>query len=295
MKTNRLFILAAASLAALAACNRESIIPDNGPRTITIQATVGSMTKVTTTGNATAFDSGDKLALYAWTGDKTAIPAIRVVDGVENTYDGTNWTPVSQMLWADMTSDHYFLGVYPAHAITDFAADPYTLDPAEYEASDLLIATSLIGLKASDNPVTLNFDHAVSKIFVNLTFRNQWAATPAVSAVSITARKTGTVDYLTKTITASATESAAPVPLTRIENAAWSGLQLPQDGVNTITITIEGKDYVFTHSSDIPLVGGQYTTVNLIVGRDTVELASVGVSNWAAGTTIEGGEAQTDD
>ena len=71
--------------------------------------------------------------------------------------------------------------------------------------------------------------------------------------------------------------------LTKIENAAWSGLQLPQSGVNTITITIEGKDYVFTHSTDIPLVGGQYTTVNLIVGRNTIDLASVGISNWAAG------------
>ena len=295
MRTNKLIILAVAGLAVLAACNREGISPAGDPKPITIEAAIGSMTKVTTTGNTASFDNGDQLVLYAWTGDKTAVPAAKVVNGVENSYDGTKWTPASQMLWADMTSEHYFLGVYPARVITDFTADPYTLDPADYEGSDLLIATSLTGLKASDNPVTLNFDHAVSKLFVNLTFRNQWAAAPAVSAISVTAKKTGTVDYLSKTVTASAMETAAPVALTKIENAAWSGLQLPQSGVNTITITIEGKDYVFTHSSDIPLVGGQYTTVNLIVGRNTIDLASVGISNWAAGATIDDGEAQTSD
>ena len=51
---------------------------------------------------------------------------------------------------------------------------------------------------------------------------------------------------------------------------------------------------MFTHTADIPLVGGQYTTVNLIVGRNQIDLASVSINNWAAGTTIDGGEAQTD-
>ena len=294
MRSNKLFILAAAGLASLAACNREGMIPAV-TKAITIEAGIGEMTKVTTTGNTSAFESGDKIALYAWTGAKTAVPAARVVNGVENTYTGTKWTPATQMLWADMTSEHYFLGIHPAKAVTNFTADAYTLDPADYEGSDLLIATNLTGLKASDNPVALNFDHVVSKLFVNLTFRDQWATAPTVSAISATARKTGTVDYLSKTITASTAEAAAPVALTKIENAAWSGLQLPQSGVNTITITIESKDYVFTHSSDIPLVGGQFTTVNLIVGRNTIELASVGISNWAAGTTIDNGEAQADD
>ena len=295
MRTNKIFILAAAGLAVIAACSREGISPAGAPKSITIEATIGYMTRVTTTGNTAAFDSGDKISLYAWTGSNTAVPATKVVNGVENTFDGAKWTPASQMLWADMTGDHYFLGIYPARAVTDFTAAPYTLDPADYEKSDLLIATSLTGLKASDNPVALNFDHAMAKLFVNLTFRNQWATAPAVSAVSATARKTGTVDYLSKTVTASSTETAAPVALTKIENAAWSGLQLPQSGVNTITVTIGGKDYVFTHNTDIPLMGGQYTTVNLIVGRSTIDLDTVGISNWAAGTTINDGEAQTSD
>ena len=289
MKNIRIIFFAAVAALSFISCQKE-LKPSHA---ITIEAGIGSMSRATTAGNTTTFVTGDILSVYAWMGSKTAVSTPLVVNGVENTL-GTDgkWIPARQMLWRDVTSAHYFLGIYPKRTVTNFTADPFTLNPADYEASDLLVATNLTGLKASDNPVTLNFDHTVAKLFVNLSFRDQWTTAPTVTAVTVKARKTGTVDYLTKTITASGTETAAPIALSKIDNAAWSGLQIPQSGVQTIIITIEGNDFVFTHSSDIPLVGGQYTTVNLNVGRNTIELASVGVSNWAAGTTIDDGDAQ---
>lgn len=293
MKTVKLISLAALGILAAVACNRTDLTPDSQPVKITIQASIGELTKVQTTGYTSVFEAGDQVSLYAWTGTADAVPATKVVNGVKNTLgaDG-NWTPESQMLWADMVSDHYFIGVSPARSVTDFASDPYTLDPAKYAESDLLIATNVTGLKAQDNPVSLGFYHAMAMLNVNLTFRDQWATEPTVASVTATAKKTATVDYLTKTVTA--TGAAEAVALTSKANNAWSGLQVPQTGVNTVTIKIEGKDYVFTHTADIPLVGGQYTTVNLIVGRNTIDLASVSINDWAAGTTIDGGEAQTD-
>ena len=194
------------------------------------------------------------------------------------------------MLWADMVSPHYFIGIFPARAVTDFTADSYTLDPADYEASDLLIATNLAGYKAQDNPVALAFDHVLAKLYVNLSFRNQWAEAPTVTAVSATAKKTATVDYLTKALTA--TGNAGPVALTASANNAWIGLQVPQTGVNTITVTIGGKDYVFTHTADIPLVSGKYTTVNLAVGRDKIELVdAITISDWTSQGDDIGGDA----
>jgi hypothetical protein len=293
MKTIKLFILAAAGLAALAACNREGITPADDARAITIEAAIGEMTKVTTTGNTAAFDNGDKIALYAWTGDKTTVPATKVVNGVENTYDGTKWTPATQMLWADMISEHYFLGIYPAKAVTDFKADAYTLNPADYEGSDLLIATNLTGLKAQDNPVTLGFDHAMAKLQVSLNFRNQWDGTPAVNSVSATAAKTGTVDYLSKTVTAGAASSVdIPALATPADGYAlsFSGLMIPQGGFRTLTINVAGSNYVFTHTADITLVAGKITVVNLVLGREGIELASaITISDWTGqGEAING-------
>lgn len=292
MKTIKLFIIAAAGVMALIACNRENSLQES--KTITIQASIGAVSKVTTTGNTAKFDDGDKITLYAWTGDKTAVPAKRVVDGISNTLYSTVWLPDQAMLWADMVTPHYFLGIYPTRTVTDFKADAFTIKPDDYQASDLLVATNTQGLKATDAAVDMVFDHVAAKLFVNLTFRNQWDTDPTVSSVTVTAKKSGTVDYLAKTITATANEAAAPIELNKDKNEAWSGLQVPQN-VRSITITIDGKNYVFTHTDDIPLEGGKFTTVNLIVGRDKIDLGNVSISNWKEGTTINGGEAQNDE
>lgn len=280
----KVIILAAVCLAALA-CTRENT---SVTKVISIRAGIGDVTKVATTGNAAAFEAGDKVALFAWTGSAAAVSTPLVVDGVKNTFDGSKWTPEVQMLWADMVTPHFFIGVYPARTVTDFTADEYTLDPAKYEESDLLIATNVAGLKAQDDPVTLAFDHVAAKLYVNLAFRNQWETEPTVTAVTATARKTATVDYLAKTLTA--TGSVEPVAITATANNAWSGLQVPQTGVNTITVTIDGKDYVYTHTEDIPLQGGKYTTVNLVIGRDQINLASeITISDWTSqGSAIDG-------
>ena len=293
LNKSRLFALAALGIATLAACNKD-YEPTLTSGQISVQAQIGSMTRVQTTGNISTFEAGDTISIYAWTGQSSAVPSNLVVDGARNGL-GTDgrWTSKSAMLWADMSSNHYFLGICPARSVTDFQADPFTLDPDDYQASDLLVATNLSGIKPTENPVGLTFDHVMAKLIVNLSFRNQWATAPTVSSVQITAKSSATVNYLSKSMQAQGT--AAGIGLTKIDNATWSGLQIPQDGVREITIIIEGKKYVFTHTQDIPLQGGRYTTVNLIVGRNTIDLESVGISNWLEGSTIDNGEAQTDD
>lgn len=290
----KVFIIAAAGLAALA-CNKGTVAPDGTCRQIAIQASIGPMSKVATTGLTAVFESGDKVSLFAWTGSAAAVGTSLVVDGVKNTL-GTDgkWTPESPMLWADMVSPHYFIGVSPARMVTDFKADAFTLDPADYEASDLLVATNVAGLKAQDNPVSLAFDHVTAKLYVNLTFRSQWDAEPAVTAVTVTAKKTATVDYLAKSLTATGT--SAPVALTATANNAWSGLQVPQEGVRAITVVVDGKNYVYTHTADIPLSGGKFTTVNLTVGRDRIELSSdITISDWTSQGGAIDGDAEEED
>ncbi len=294
MKKNNIYLAAAAALLSLAACTKE--LAPEAAGDITIDASIGAMTKVSYDGASTNFTAGDQIAVYAWMGSATAVPDTRVVDGVRNTL-GTDgkWTPATQMRWKTVTDAHYFLGVYPAKDITNFTADAYTLDPAAYTASDLLIATNLTGVKATDGTVSLNFDHAMAKLNVNLKFRSQWDATPTVTSVTVNAKKTGTVNYLTKAVTATGGASEVDIPAAATAATGYalsfSGLQLPQTGVTTVTVTIAGKTYVYESATDIPLESGKYTTLGLIVGKDKVELASVEVADWTAGTDLPGGEA----
>ena len=283
----------AAALLALAGCKREVAPGVSGE--ITINASIGAMTKVSYDGNTTSFTAGDQIAVYAWIGDATSVPANRVVNGEVNTFDGTAWTPANQMEWYDLKSAHYFLGITPVAAVTDFKADPYTLDPADYTGSDLMIATSLDGITPSANPVDLTFTHAMAKLNVNLKFRSEFRGTPTVTGITVKAKNTATVNYLTKAVTATGDASEVDIPAAATAATgyalSYSGLQVPQDGVTTVTVTIDGKTYVYESSTDIPLVGGQYTTLGLILGNDKIEFDGISVADWDEEITFPAAEA----
>ncbi|MCR5017193.1 MAG: fimbrillin family protein [Bacteroidales bacterium] len=288
-------LLAAAAVLALAGCNKEA--GRGGAGQITIEASVDDITKVSYDGAGTEFTAGDRIVVYGWLGSATEVPAKRVVDGVVNTL-GTDgkWTPASQMLWKPLDEKHYFLGIFPERSVTSFTADEYELKPDDYTASDLLIATNLGGVTSSDGAVKLDFDHAMAKLVINLNFRSQWDATPAVSGVSVPARTKATVDYLTKTVTVTGTVSTVDIPAAASATAGntltFSGLMVPQDGVRRVVVTIDNKNYVYESATDIPLKSGEYTTLSLNVGRDRIDLGSVAIDNWDAGTALPDADAE---
>ena len=300
-KNNIRIITAAAGILALAACSNEGGIgTDVDAGSITIQATIGQMTKVENKGNATNFINGDKILLYGWTGSKDAVPATRVVDSVVNSFDGTVWTPAKQMNWKNATDAHYFLGIYPVpDSVTSFTAAAYKLNPAEYESSDLLIATNLNGVTVADGPVNLTFEHAMAKLNVNLKFRSEFSANTIVSSVTATAYDSATVNYLTKKVTAAGTIREVLIPQTTTPatgyNVSFSGLQIPQEGMKKITVTIDGRTFVYDATQDIPLDAGKYTTIGLIVGNDKMVLDDITISNWTADADLGCQEAVLQD
>lgn len=292
-------IAAAAVMLSLAGCSNDGRMgADVDAGRITVDASIGPMTKVAYNGNSTEFSVGDQIAVYGWTGRADAVPSKLAVNGVRNTLgtDGT-WTPATQMLWKNSTDAHYFVGVYPAKDITDFTADAYSLDPSPeaYTASDLLIAANLSGVKAAGGPVKLKFDHAMAKLNVNIRFGNEFAVTPTISSVKVIARKNATVNYLTKSVTATGIMSPVEIPAAATAATgyvySYSGLQIPQDGVTTIIVTIADKEFVYNSTTDIALQSGQYTTLGFIIGKDRLEVASVNVSDWTTATDLSGGVA----
>ena len=310
MKTVQIFTVAALSL-ALAACNKdgENRVPSG---IISVDATIGTMSKVAYSGNAASFEPGDNLTLTAWTGSNTAVPAVRVVDRVKHTLTSGAWVPETQIRWADMVTPHYFVAVSPAREIASFTADAYTLDPsaAKFQQSDLLIATRVDGLVADDHLVELPFDHAMAKLNVVLSFRDQWTALPRedaedpntealVASVSATGKTTATINYLDKAVTATGENSASA--MNKLTNACWTTLMVPQTGFRTVTVVLSGNDewlggngtFVYNAPADITLASGKITTLNLILGRDQIVLADDGITitDWATGVTLPDGEA----
>lgn len=291
MKKYKILLSAAISALMLASCAKENGVEAEECGAITIEASIGDPTKVAYNGDKASFIAGDKVSVYVWMGSAAEVPQKKVVNGVVNTFDGNQWKPDTQMLWSYKKENHYFLGVYPPKAITNFTADAYTL------GDDLMIATELNGIpfQEASQPVSLTFTHAMAKLNVNLKFRSQWDTPPTVTSVAITAKDHFTVNYLTKAITA--TGELKQVPVQALETPvtgyvySYSGLQVPQSGMNTITVTIAGQGYVFTAPEAFALESGKVTTIGLNVGRENMELGEITVTNWAAGDSVEGGEA----
>ena len=289
---NKIRILAVtAGILALVGCNKENGIVQTDAGSITIQATIGQMTKVAYNGNGSSFTAGDTILLYGWTGSNTAVPEKRVVDARKNGFDGRSWIPSNPMFWKNSTEAHYFIGIYPVpDSVTSFTEAAYTVDPDDYESNDLLIATNLAGVKATDGPVNLNFDHVMARLDVNLKLRSEFEGTLAAAGVKITAKSTAKVNYLTKKVTATGSASAIAVPKTAVPAAGYnitcSCPQVPQSGVRKITVTVGDKEYVYTSATDIPLESGKRTTVNLTIGRDKVVIDNVTVTDWTEGAHI---------
>lgn len=280
-------IMTLATVAILmAACNNETEGLENTSKYITVEANMAGESRVAAKD---AFADNDKIRVYAWTGSATTLPETYVVNST-NTKNANSWTASPQMLWKDGTTKHYFLSIYPDCDITN---TDYTL------GEELLIATNFgtdnAGVTPTSSPVSLAFDRVLSKLRVNLNFRNQWDETPTVEKVEATAKKTATVTFLTKTVTAKADETATAIPLDAQTTAAtdydlsYESLMIPQEFTG-VTITVDGQE--FKYPGTVTLASGKVTTLNLNVGRDKVTLASeITINGWDDGSTITG-EAQ---
>ena len=277
-------LLLATTAILLTACSTDSdVLPPQDLGQIRVTASVGAMTRVAHSGNSTTFETNDRISVYAWLGADNNMQRL-VVDNSINTLggDGT-WTAEPQMLWADNTSDHYFLGIYPErNGATDYDADPYTLDFNNQTASDLLVARTTA--KPTGSAVKLEFEHVMAKLVVNLSFRNEWTIAPEVVSVTAVACTEATVNYLENPVevTPATGQNLVVIPFTGT-SASFAGIMIPgQSGFRTINVTLEnGKVYTYTH------------TVNLVLGRDNIKLddAGINVSDWENGTSIDGAEA----
>lgn len=295
-----IIITAAAAALMLGACTKTGKVET--PEFITVSSGIGTMSKVTTAADGSqSFSEGDKISIYAWTGAPAPVPAAdaRVVDNSINTLgkDG-KWTAAPQMLWKNLTENHYFIGIYPANAqsVADFAKLSHKVDVADQTGSDILIANELSGKIAQSNPVPLTFDHVMAKVSIELTYRNQWAdeyedGIPAVGEVYIAnVASDATIDCLNKAVTAGTDKAKFALPQIE-ENKKYVSVIVPQTGVKSVTVKINGRNYTYTHREDFKFESGKITTIKLIVGRNQIDLGDVQINGWTSGETIEGGEA----
>lgn len=242
------------------------------------------------------FVENDEVAVYAWTGSKDYAPPAseRVVDNVVNTLNADGkWIPASQMLWKNPVEKHYFVGIYPAPAepVADLSNQPYTIVPKDNVANDILVAVTDDGAVSSNKPVNLTFDHIMARFIVNLSFCDQWGEHgPTVEKVMLGNVATdASINYVKQTVSPvpGAAHSDVEMPC-NTSNWQFSYVGVPQSGINTVKVTIEGKEYVYTHPVDFTFVGGKSSMLNLTVGRNKITFGGMSIENWRLGDYVSG-------
>lgn len=313
MKNNLLIIAIIAATFAMNSCSNDDAPQMDSAKYITVTTEIKGMTRVATdAAGSQRFEEGDVISVYAWTGTnkegEIVAPAKdeRVVNNSHNTLTDNSWIAEPQMLWQDMREKHYFIGVYPAVEQVkglddDLTRYAYTLNPADEKTSDLLVAVQTDGILAGYGSVPLVFTHIMAKVNVNLTYRNQWGTDdagnnvkPTVISVQLAnAANKATVNLLTKNVTPVESRDNQTIPVVT-ENTKYSSLVIPQSGVNQVIVVIDGKNYIYTHSTNIKFESGKVTTINLTVGRDEITLSGVTVDPWNEATDPIEGEAEED-
>lgn len=300
MNTEFTILTIAAMTVMLGACNKSEKVENKAPEYITVSTGIGTMNKLSNASDGSqSFTAGDQISVYVWTGSPDTSPAEFVVNNSINTLgDDNKWNAAPQMLWKNLTDKHYFIGIYPKTDVTDLSRLSHKVEMAKQMESDLLVAAELTGKIAQTAPVPLTFNHMMSKVNIELSYRDQWTeeyqnqgGIPDVDKVTIeNVTDEATINCLAGTVTAVGNRATITMPQVE-KNLKYSTIIVPQSGIRTVAVTIKGKNYTYTHGEDIKFESGKITTIKLIVGRNQAVIGDVTINNWAAGQTIDEGEA----
>ena len=195
-----------------------------------------------TRATETAFESGDKIGLYAteYNGDVASPLQIsgNWANNVATTYNGVTWTPVKKIFWSENKMDVY--GYYPYMTPTSIdeylwsvqldQSTPETEDALSgYEASDFLWGKAT-GVSQTDGNVQLEFKHRCSKLVVKLVKGKDYSGVlPTESELYIHSTvPTATIDFTNGAVTKYIYGDMETIKARRVDDETFEAIIIPQ-------------------------------------------------------------------
>lgn len=170
---------------------------------------------------------------------------------------------------------------------TSFNVGTTQTSAANYQSYDLMYATKLTNQAKSGSGHALTFNHALTKIIVNLSAGNGVAdgdLTSYVTAVKLKSLKPTAGFTITGgapgSITASGT--AADVTITGdTKTSAHCAIIVPQQKSGAfIEVTYNGTAYTYSLASQTTFRAGKVYTYNISVNAAGISLSSNSITNW---------------
>lgn len=271
----RIYLSAALVLLAAVSCRKSEQRSYNyysAADAVHFTANVGSGTKTSPVGTPeeqTQFSTGDLIAISD--GGKFCTYSLG--------NDG-NWTPTDPAKFIRWTSSSTtFRAYYPVRDGVSFSSATLPTDQSTLEAlasSDWMTVTSTVGKPHDSFAVGLEFQRRTARVKVTIEkFLDEFdGKNPAISALSVcgtTTYKASDKDFYALSLPRSNDSGSKFITLT--VNFAGGHKDLYVKGIPTLE---EGKTYSYS----------------LTVGKNTVKVADVMVSNWTSGSGLpDNGEA----
>ncbi len=297
-----LLLAAAALLGGLTACNNEVAEPQVPDNAVRLTASIGNPFSTRSTplvNNAAQFEEGDEIYLLA-----NEIGAGPDVYQAANTYRLNNgkWSPTDgkYILWK--ANELHFNAYYPASIAKEALEKEGILDnflsyvPTDQSSkekiakADLMIMEPEANFKKTD-PVNIQMQHKTVKVTVNIKgFKNEYE--PGV--------KVENVRFVAFNSNPAITEEKTYLPYTESDGSINSSytILLPYISatkLKELKVTMQPRGHRAVTADLSSVYGGtgygKHYTVNVIVGKDRLEVGDVIVSDWSGSLDLPNGEA----
>lgn len=176
--------------------------------------------------------------------------------------------------------------------------------------SDVLYATAPVTPNAPETSNDIYYDidtkklnvrmnHALSKLTVNIRYgteMTQDGTTPSLTSVTLGETLTGySLDLADGSVEASGSKSGIMMMLSDTAADGYSrsaeAILVPQSAAFTVTVTIGERTFIYNNNAGFDFKGGNAYTLNLLVGKDIVNIENITVSQW---TTNDNGNLETE-
>lgn len=267
------FLLATAALAACSGDDTPTPRLDAKATPMTFTAIYPGSTRAT----ETAFEDGDRIGLFVAADSLPLETGGNLVNNEPLTLDGNTWATARTLYWDNGTYNAY--AYYPfRQTISSIEEEPFSVSTDQstpetatslggYEASDLLYAKST-SLRASAEPVALQFRHIMSKLKIRLIkgedFKGEMPTTARVY-IHNTATE-ATVDLAAGVVTPTTRATRHTITAHQESDYTYSAIIVPQridNRVPLIEVIMKGVSYIY--ESRFVFKPGMEHLVNLVI------------------------------
>lgn len=247
-----------------------------------------------TRATASAFESGDKVSLYAVEYDGEAVPPVQVGGNYINneplTFDGQKWSASRKLYWSEKPCDFYALYPYQPD-MRSVDAYPFEVSTDQnnggYEASDLLFAKAE-KVSRADGAVDLRFKHIFSKLIVDVVKGPKFEGKIPDDIVChiYNTNVECTVSLNTGSVEKNAFGTKKTITMNKLSNERFEAVLVPQNlekSTPLIELTMGGIAYLLDYSLSFR-AGYAHTitvTLNTSPDQEKIEISiDPGIDNW---------------